>query len=145
MPPWGLPNYVCHPFTQWALPPFVSPMTQDLKFSFIFPQIPSKNGKWGQNPAISHYYEGDFILMKVANGQNILTLFWTLRQLFLSSTAVPVVELNGGRYQSFRPSLNFWPQAIELNSRSWSLEIYFSSLNKGFFPGQWGFECNLLC
>lgn len=92
-------------------------------FSLIFSQIPVKNGKWGQNPAISHYYEGDFILMKVANGQNILTLFWTLRQLFLSSTVVPVVELNGGRYQSFQPSLNSWPQATELNSRAEALKF----------------------
>ena len=92
-------------------------------FSLIFPQIPAKNGKWGQNPVISHYYEGDFILMKVANGQNILTLFWTLRQLFLSSTVVPVVELNGGRYQSFQPSLNSWPQATELNSGAEALKF----------------------
>lgn len=28
-----------------------------------------------KNPATSHCYEGDFILMKGANRQNILTLF----------------------------------------------------------------------
>lgn len=48
----------------------------------LFSQIPAKNGKWGQNPCCKSLLWRWLTLMKVANGQNILTLFWTLRQLF---------------------------------------------------------------
>lgn len=112
-------------------------------FSLIFPQIPAKNGKWGQNPAISHYYEGDFILMKAANGQNILTVLNFKTTLSLINCS-PSGRVEWWEISVVSALIKFLATSHWTKFKSWSLEIYFSSLNKGFFPRQWGFECNLL-